>query len=116
MIDEEYQSAILTAKENLQDLKERGADATGDDWEDLKKEIFTPVEIATMNLKALIISEIIKARQERGLSQYNLAELSGVKQSAIARLENGKINPTIDTIQKLLTPLGKQLAVISAAQ
>ncbi len=113
MINEEYQAAILQAKNNLLDLKERGGDATGDDWEDLKKEIFLPAEISAMQLKALVISEIIKARQERGLSQYQLGALSGVKQSAIARLERGNINPTIDTIQKLLAPLGKKLAVVS---
>lgn len=67
--------------------------AVSDDWEELKAEIFTPAEISAMNVKALIISEIIKARQEKGISQYRLEELSGVKQSAIARLERGTINP-----------------------
>lgn len=109
---EEYKSAVLQAQENLTDLKARGDDAIGDDWEELKKEIFTPAEISAMNLKAMVISEIIKARRERGISQYQLGELSGVKQSAIARLERGNINPTLETIQKLLAPLGKQLAVI----
>ena len=115
MIEEEYQAAISQAQNNLLDLKERGEKAMGDEWEDLKKEIFTPEEISAMNLKAMIIAEIIKARQERGLSQYQLGELSGVKQSAIARLERGNINPTLDTIQKLLAPLGKKLAVVSIA-
>ena len=109
---EEYESAVMQAQENLTDLKERGDDAIGDDWEELKKEIFTPAEISAMNLKAMVISEIIKARRERGISQYQLGELSGVKQSAIARLERGNINPTLETIQKLLAPLGKQLAVV----
>jgi len=109
---EEYKSAVMQAQENLTDLKERGDDAIGDDWEELKKEIFTPAEISAMNLKAMVISEIIKARRERGISQYQLGELSGVKQSAIARLERGNINPTLETIQKLLAPLGKQLAVV----
>ena len=113
-MDKDYLDAIKQAEENLKDLKERGDDAIGGDWEELKKEIFTPSEIATMNLKAKIISEIIQARRERGISQYKLEELSGVKQSAIARLERGTINPTIETIQKILAPLGKKLAVVSA--
>lgn len=112
-MNEEYKSAVLQAQENLTDLKERGNDAIADDWEELKKEIFTPAEISAMNLKAMVISEIIKARRERGISQYQLGELSGVKQSAIARLERGNINPTLETIQKLLAPLGKKLAVVS---
>ena len=110
----EYKQAIEQAQENLKDLQERGEGAiSAEDWEDLKSEIFTPAEIAESNLRASIISELIKARQERGISQYQLEELSGVKQSAIARLERGNINPTIETIQKLLAPLGKQLAVVS---
>ena len=112
-MNEEYKSAVFQAQENLTDLKERGNDAIADDWEELKKEIFTPAEISAMNLKAMVISEIIKARRERGISQYQLGELSGVKQSAIARLERGNINPTLETIQKLLAPLGKKLAVVS---
>ena len=112
-MNEEYKSAVLQAQKNLTDLKERGNDAIADDWEELKKEIFTPAEISAMNLKAMVISEIIKARRERGISQYQLGELSGVKQSAIARLERGNINPTLETIQKLLAPLGKKLAVVS---
>lgn len=112
-MDREYLDAIKQAEENLKDLKERGADAIGDDWETVRKEIFTPAEIAESDLRVSIISEIIQARRERGISQYKLEELSGVKQSAIARLERGTINPTIETIQKILAPLGKKLAVVS---
>lgn len=86
--------------------------AVGSSWQEVRKEIFTAEEIAESDLRVSIIREIIKARRERGLSQYQLGELSGVKQSAIARLERGNINPTVETIQKLLAPLGKQLAVI----
>lgn len=112
-MDREYEKALEQAKANYQDLLERGDAAIGDDWDEVQKEIFTPEEIAESNLRVAIISELIKARQERGISQYKLEELSGVKQSAIARLERGNINPTIGTIQKLLAPLGKQLAVVS---
>lgn len=109
----EYKKSLAQAQENLEDLKQRGENAVSDDWEELKAEIFTPAEISAMNVKAAIISEIIKARQERGISQYQLEELSGVKQSAIARLERGNINPTLETLQKILAPLGKRLAVVS---
>ena len=57
---------------------------------------------------------IIDARQAKGLSQKELAEITGIKQPAIARLENGHISPSVDTINKLLAPLGKRLAVIDA--
>lgn len=111
-MDKEYLQAIKQAEENLADVRERGADAIGGDWEEFEKEIFTPEEIAESDLRVSIISELIKARQEKGISQYKLEKLSGVKQSTIARLERGNINPAIETLQKLLAPLGKGLAVV----
>ncbi len=86
--------------------------ALGGTWEELQKELFTPEEIAASNLRVALIGELIKARQEKGLSQKKLEELSGVKQPIIARMEKGITNPQIDTVLKLLAPLGKTLAVV----
>ena len=74
--------------------------------------ILTPEEIAESDLRVAIIGEIIKARQEKGISQKKLEELSGVKQPIIARMEKGTTSPQIDTILKVLLPLGKTLAVV----
>ena len=86
--------------------------ALGGTWEELQKELFTPEEIAASNLRVDLIGELIKARQERGISQKKLEELSGVKQPIIARMEKGTTNPQIDTILKVLAPLGKTLAIV----
>lgn len=86
--------------------------ALGGTWEELQKELFTPEEIAVSNLRVALIGELIKARQERGISQKKLEELSGVKQPIIARMEKGTTNPQIDTILKVLAPLGKTLAIV----
>lgn len=83
----------------------------GESWENIRQQLFTPTEIAVSDLKVAIISEIVKARQEKGLSQKDLEVLSGVKQPIIARLEKGTTNPRIDTILKLLAPLGKTLVL-----
>lgn len=56
--------------------------------------------------------EMIKARKEKGISQKKLEELSGVKQPIIARMEKGTTSPQIDTIPKILLPLGKTLAIV----
>lgn len=81
-------------------------------WNDIESDIFTPEEIAECELKVAIIGEIAKARQEQGISQKKLEELSGVKQPVIARMEKGCTNPQLDTILKVLAPLGKTLAVV----
>ena len=86
--------------------------ALGGTWADLEKELFTPEEIAASNLRVALIGELIKARQEKGISQKKLEELSGVKQPVIARMEKGTTSPQIDTILKVLAPLGKTLAIV----
>ncbi len=80
-------------------------------WEDVRKEMFTPEEIAESNLRVALIGELVKARKERGLSQKQLEELSGVKQPVIARMENGSTTPNLSTILKVLAPLGKTLYI-----
>ena len=81
-------------------------------WDDVEKEMFTPEEIAESDLRVALIGELIKARQEKGISQKQLEELSGVKQPGIARMEKGYTSPQLDTILKLLLPLGKTLAIV----
>ena len=67
--------------------------AIGSSWEEIEKELFTPEEIAASNLRVALIGELIKARQEKGISQKKLEELSGVKQPIIARMEKGTTSP-----------------------
>ena len=80
-------------------------------WEDVRKEMFTPDEIAESNLRVALIGELVNARKERGLSQKQLEELTGVKQPVIARMENGSTTPNLSTILKVLAPLGKTLYI-----
>lgn len=111
-MNREYEQALTQAKENFADAQERGADAIEENWEDVQRELFTAEEIAESNLRVSLIGELIKARQEKGISQKKLEELSGVKQPVIARMEKGCTNPQLDTILKILAPLGKTLAVV----
>lgn len=107
-----YLQAIEQAHGNLADLNERGADAVGDDVLEFMDSVLTQEEIMESNLRVAIIGELIKARQEKGISQKKLEELSGVKQPVIARMEKGSTSPQLDTILKVLAPLGKTLAVV----
>ena len=65
-----------------------------------------------INFEVELIGKIIEAREAKGLSQRDLANLSGVKQPAIARLESMKTTPQIDTLFKLLNPLGYTISVV----
>ncbi len=59
-----------------------------------------------------LVEEIINSRQEHGLTQKQLEEMSGVKQPIIARLEKGTTDPQLSTLLKVLAPLGKTLAIV----
>lgn len=59
-----------------------------------------------------LITGLVKAREEKGISQKKLEELSGIKQPMIARIEKGKAVPNTDTLIKLLFPLGYTLAIV----
>lgn len=48
-----------------------------------------------------IARDLIRARRGAGLSQQRLADLSGVRQETISRLESGKHTASVTTIEKL---------------
>lgn len=108
----EYEQAVLQAKDNFADLLERGNKAIGSDALVFMDNLLTEEEKMESDLRVALIGEIIKARQERGISQRQLGELSGVKQPIIARMEKGITSPQLDTILKILAPLGKTLAIV----
>ncbi len=70
------------------------------------------VQRAQIEFEVALIGKLIEAREERGISQRELAKLSGVKQPAIARLESLKTTPQIDTLIKVLSPLGYKLDIV----
>lgn len=102
----------MKAKDNYNDLKERGADAIGENVLDFMDSLLTPEEITESDLRVALMGELIKARTEKGISQKKLEEMSGVKQPIIARMEAGKTSPQIDTVLKVLAPLGLTLKVV----
>lgn len=58
-----------------------------------------------------LIRQVINARLEKQMTQKELAERSGTKQSSIARLESGNYNPSFKFLQKIATAMGKQVII-----
>ena len=106
----EKKAAIEIAKKNLADAKKRGDEALLS-WDEIERELFTPDEIAASNLRVSIMTELTRARNEMNISQRDLEELSGVKQPIISRMEAGITSPQLDTVLKVLAPLGKTLYI-----
>lgn len=83
-------------------------------WKDVKKEItvLDDSDIKEINFSVELVSEIIKRRLELGITQRQLADMTGIKQSAIARLESFRASPKLETIYKILGPLELEIKVI----
>ena len=58
-----------------------------------------------------VIEAMISARAAAGLTQEALAERMGTTQSAIARLEGGRVSPSVETLRKYAKAVGKRLRV-----
>lgn len=84
----------------------------GKSWSNIKSKYLSRIEREEIELQAEIISQIIIARNERGLTQRQLEEISGISQPVLARLESGLGNPTLSTLVKVLDALDKKLVII----
>ena len=72
----------------------------------------TPSQRAKIEFEVELIVKLIEARETSGFTQAQLAEAAGIKQSALARMESLKATPQIDTLFKVLTPMGYKLAIV----
>lgn len=85
------------------------------DWKEAKKIIASNPEVALEleknELEYQLIAEVIRARIERNLTQKELADLIGTKQSNISRFENGNSNPSIDFLKKIADALDKKIEI-----
>ena len=59
-----------------------------------------------MDMRRLVGRNVKRIRQEKGLTQEQLAELSGFSQQYISGLEQGRRNPTVVSLYELATALG----------
>lgn len=82
-------------------------------WKEVRKSLkFTPEEEQQIKLEGDIIKATIEARKKSNLTQRELSELSGIKQPVIARIERHVNSPQVDTLIKLLVPMGYTLKVV----
>ncbi len=84
-------------------------------WEDLEKELLadpeTKKEFDKLAPRYAVISELIAARIKNNMTQEDVAKRIGTKQSAIARLESGNINPSLEFLQKVAQSMGLHVSL-----
>lgn len=57
---------------------------------------------------------IRKMRLKKGISQEVLSGFAGISRSHLAMIENGSINPNVDTLWKIAEALGMKLSELFA--
>jgi len=65
--------------------------------------------------ESVLLDALLKARQEAGLTQAQVAERMGTQAPAVARLEralaSGKHSPSVATLRKYVKACGKKLVL-----
>ena len=85
-------------------------------WEQLTEEIkknnnASRIVVEEAETMAKIVSTIIDRREELGISQRELASMCRLPQSSIARIESCVVVPKLDTLIKIMIPLGLSLSI-----
>ena len=58
-----------------------------------------------------IIKAMLDTRNEKAMTQKQLADITGIPQADISRLENGNANPSLRTLQRLAAGMGMKLKI-----
>ena len=82
-------------------------------WREVRKELNVSAEDENIiELEKELLRTLIRIREEEGLSQAQMAEKCHVKQPVIARMEKAVHSPQIDSLLRILTPLGYKLQIV----
>lgn len=87
----------------------------GISFDDIKKDMMKDeefkIEYEKLQPRYEAIEQIVAARKEQNITQFELAKRVGTQKSNISRLESGNYNPSLDFLTKVAECLGKNLKV-----
>lgn len=75
-------------------------------------QICTIAKLKPSEHRIKIGQQIMKIRESKGITQMQLAEMTGYGQSNICKIERGRYNASIDIIQKVCDALGARIEVV----
>ena len=89
---------------------------TWDSYKDHVKKVGpdTKRDIEKIENLAAIVSKMVEKRNDLGITQRDLAAMCGIPQSSVARIESFQTTPNLDTLLKIMQPLGLKLVVAQA--
>ena len=59
-----------------------------------------------MQVREILAQNVKQIKKERGLTQFDLSELTGLSVREIGKIERSQVSITLDTLQKLADGLG----------
>ena len=65
-----------------------------------------------MDLKSEIGQKVQQRRKELGLEQVDLCEMAEIGSTTLSKLEQGKGNITLDSLEKLIAVLGLECKLV----
>lgn len=82
-------------------------------WKEVRKELnISQEDERIIELEKNLMRTLVQLREERGLTQAQLADMCDVKQPVIARMESAVHSPQINSLLKILAPLGYTLQIV----
>ena len=79
----------------------------------LSEKEFIEKEKVLSDLEYNLVCDFLKLRKEHNLTQQKFADMSGTVRETIAKIETQVMSPQINTLIKLLIPLGYTLKIES---
>jgi len=78
----------------------------------IKVEEYVIKEQILLDLEYELITEMIRVRKEKGLSQQEIANRTGLIRETIARIENRYVSPQLDTVIKILNSMNCEIKIV----
>lgn len=97
--------------------KQRRATTFDELWDEIEAEARAEgpeavAELARTSHRFRVGAEIAVLRKQRGLTQQQLSDITGLDQAEISKIERGTSNATQDTLARVAAALGAELAVV----
>jgi len=84
-------------------------------FEELKNEVLsdqeTKKEYDAMEPEFQLTIELLRLREELNITQQELADRTGINRADISRIEHGNANPSLKTMKRLASAMGKRVSI-----
>lgn len=69
------------------------------------------IQKSTMEMSKKVVEQLVEERHRQGMTQQDLADITGILSPNLARLENASRIPTLVVLQKYASALGMHIEI-----